>query len=248
MDTRQKRGRRVYKNPPINEAVCEFHFSDAENWTLAHSGLFMERVKGRYSGKPSEQRLLRLSVPSVPSAPSLAEVTKVQLRSESGKELVGVGAGTLSVHSLKPYAGWEAFRKQIAEALEEYRAIASPSAIRRIGIRYINQLSIPATAQSDDFITTPPHGIPSIQVTLAAFSMRYEYVLEDSVRALVQMGSADSAPDTYGIALDIDVTKVWQGDGLKIDSGLGLVDKLRDQERDIFEALITDKARELFDA
>ena len=249
-DARQKKARRVYKTPPIYEAVCEFHFLGPEAWTLAHSGLFMGRVKVRYSGKPSEQRLLRMSMPFEADAvnPALNEITKVQLRSESGTEMVAVGAGTLTVHSLKPYSGWERFREQIAEALNEYRAVVSPTGIRRIGIRYINQITIPtARGVPDDFITTPPYGIPSIPVTVAAFSLRHEYVRDDSIRAVVQLASLNSPPDTYALGLDVDVTRIWQGDGLRIDDALAFVDKLRDEERDIFEALITDKARELFD-
>ena len=251
--TGERRARRVYKNPPIHEAVCEFQFSDPEIWSLAHSGLFLERVKKRYSGKPSEQRVFRIATPAgapQPNAPqSLAEFTKVQLRSEDGHELVAVGPGVLSAHSLRPYSGWEKFRSQIAEAFKEYRAVASPKGVRRIGIRYINHILVPRdSGLPNDFLTTPPHGIPGIESAIEAFALRHEYSIEKLGKEIVQFASIDSPPDTYGVALDIDVSRTWQGDGCKLQDAFSYVDELRQQERQIFEALITDKARELFDA
>ena len=249
----KSRRRRVYKNPPIHEAVCEFQFSNPENWTLAHSGQFLERVKKRYAGKPSEQRILRVNMPKgdMPRAapPSLDEITKVQLRSENGRELVAVGPGILSIHSLKPYAGWEHFRSQIVEALREYCRIALPKAVLRIGIRYINQIFVPQQkGVPNDFFTTPPCGIPEVECVIETFAMRYEYSLENSSKAVVQLARLAGPPDTYGVALDIDVSRSWQGESYNATSALEAVDALRHQERQIFEAMITDKARELFDA
>jgi uncharacterized protein (TIGR04255 family) len=253
-DTRSKKGaghgRRIYKNPPIHEAVCEFQFSDPENWTLAHSGLFLERVKKRYSGKPSEQRVFRIAMPPSRNAvQSFAEITKVQLRSERGNELVAVGPGILSIHSLKPYSGWEKFRDQIAEAFKEYRAIGSPGGIRRTGIRYINHILIPRERGTpEDFLTTPPQGIPGLDYAIDAFALRQEHSADNLTKAIIQIASIDSPPDTFGVALDIDVSRSWQGEGAKLQDAENHVDELRDQERQMFEALITEKARELFDA
>src|SRR5438093_13080415 len=85
--------RRIYKNPPIAEATCEFQFAPIDNWTLAYTGLFLERMKGRYAGKPREQRLLQIEgkqltnlAGAVPTA-SVREVTKVQIPSEDGTEM-----------------------------------------------------------------------------------------------------------------------------------------------------------------
>lgn len=249
----QTRGRRIYKNPPIHEAVCEFQFSDPESWSLVHGGIFFERLKKRYSGKPSEQRILRVMMPKgaplTAGPPAIGEITKVQLKSENEREMVAVGPGILSIHSLKPYSGWEHFRSQIVEALREYRRIASPKAIRRIGIRYINQIFIPSEkGVPGDLLTTPPYGIPNMECRIAAFAMRYQYALENSASAIVQMASLDGPPDTYGVALDIDVNRSWQGESYAAADAMKAVDELRAQERHVFEALISDKARDLFDA
>ena len=48
--------------------------------------------------------------------------------------------------------------------------------------------------------------------------------------------------------LDLDV--IWEktGDAASRADALGVVDDLRERERDAFEAVITDKARDLFDS
>src|SRR5258708_39486189 len=94
--------RRIYKNPPITEATCEFQFAPVDNWNLAYTGLFLERVRGRYAGKPREQRLLQVDAKQSGSSPgampsaSVREVTKVQIPSADEKEMVAVGPGILS--------------------------------------------------------------------------------------------------------------------------------------------------------
>ena len=47
-----------------------------------------------------------------------------------------------SVHMLRPYKGWETFRPQIQQALDAYSRIAEPEGITRIGLRYINKITI----------------------------------------------------------------------------------------------------------
>lgn len=245
--------RRVYKNPPIHEAVCEFQFSNPEDWNLIHGGQFIERVKKRYSGKPTEQRILRVTPPrgemSGATPPSIVEITKVQLKSVDGRQIVAIGPGILSVHSLRPYAGWELFRRQIAEAFGEYIKITRPKAVRRIGLRYINQIFASTDSGTvPDFLTTPPYAIPHIAGSIDGYANRAEYSLDKRSKAIVQLASIDAPPSEFGIALDIDVSRTWQDDSNKTKNVLKVVDELRTQERQVFEALITPKTRDLFDA
>lgn len=250
--------RRVYKNPPIAEATCEFQFAPIDNWTLAHAGLFLERVKGRYAGKPREQRLLQVEgnqlanlAGALPTA-SVREVTKVQIPSEDGSKMVAVGPGVLSVHVMKPYSGWENFRPQIAEALETCQEIAQPTGIRRIGIRYINVLDLP-TPESEpmEYIAAPPTTKAGIDGRLDTFVIHHEYTYADEpIRLLVNIAKVKIAQDSNKTSymLDLDVVREWQSDPLPLTRAMSMVDKLRSVERDAFEAHITPKARELFDA
>ena len=256
----QPPARRTYKNPPITEATCEFQFAPVDNWNLAYTGLFLERVKSRYAGKPREQRLLQLDAKqladasgALPSA-SVREITKVQIPSTDGKEMVAVGPGILSAHVLKPYSGWEAFRPQIEEALTAYRAIADPSGIRRIGIRYINLIDLPARdAEPSDYFSAPPTRNEELGCRLDTFVIRHEYLYDDEpVRLVVNFARVQKLEtpivDAASYLLDLDVSRDWQTEPLPMNRAMSLVDELRRREREAFEAQITPKARELFDA
>ena len=52
--------RRQYKTPPIEEALCEFRFSDDSDWDLTVIGKFQsqEDIRSEYLGKPVEHRML----------------------------------------------------------------------------------------------------------------------------------------------------------------------------------------------
>lgn len=246
--------RTQYKNPPIVEATCEFRFAPVEEWNIAYSGLFLEKVKARYSGKPREQRLLQVSGRPAVTAPregtTFQEITKVQIPTADGKELVAVGPGMLSVHVMKPYSGWERYRKQIDEALNAFLAIAKPDGIRRIGIRYINRIE-PSDPEAPprEFFASPPHSLDQLECVLETFALRHEYVYRDEpVKLLVTMARVDIEQGRQGFILDLDVVQEWTSEPLQLKKGMQIVDDLRRRERQAFETMITDKARVLFDA
>ncbi len=75
---------------------------------------------------------------------------------------------------------------------------------------------------------------------------RVEYVYSDDVRMVLTQGSIDAAPGQVGFMLDIDV--IWEKrEPIGRQEALLLARDLRVREREAFEAIITDKARELFD-
>lgn len=248
--------RRKYKNPPIVEATCELLFAPVDDWNLAYTGLFLEKIKDRYAGKPREQRLLQLDTKRLTGSPvtepaaSVREITKVQFPTLDGKEMVAVGPGMLSVHVLKPYTGWEAYRPQIEEAVEIYRAIAKPTGIRRIGIRYINRIDLP-DEKSDprDYFAAPPSTLEKIDCALNAFVVRHEYVYPDSpIKLVVNMAKVETQEGRVAYVLDLDQLQEWPSEPLPIHRGMAVIDELRRREREAFEALITPRAQELFDA
>ena len=113
--------RRQYKNPPIEEAVCEIRFAAGAEWNLTFPSRFYERIKDQYPGKPRQQALMEAQLQAAPRV----ENPMFQLRQESAKllfpnaderRLVGIGPNVLSVHVLRPYTGWEDFRSRIEEA------------------------------------------------------------------------------------------------------------------------------------
>ena len=74
-----------------------------------------------------------------------------------------------------------------------------------------------------------------------------EYFYQDGVRLVLSYGSIFAPPDRLALLLDLDI--IWeQSDSVQRDVALKIANDLRDRERIAFEAVITDKARDLFDA
>ena len=70
--------------------------------------------------------------------------------------------------------------------------------------------------------------------------------LVDGVRLILSQGLAGAQTDHIGFLLDLDV--IWEtAEPVALDEALEKTHDLRIRERDAFESVITDKARELFD-
>ncbi len=70
---------------------------------------------------------------------------------------------------------------------------------------------------------------------------------KDDVRLVVSYATVEAPEDHVAFLMDIDL--IWQSaKGVDNDAALKTADDLRTKERKVFEALITDDARSLFDA
>lgn len=248
--------RRQYRNPPIHEAICEIRFAPGNEWNPVYPALFYERVKDKYSGKPREQKLVsvqpnpRETGPQRGSAMAVNEITRLQFVDQSNTKIIGIYPDVLSVSVLRPYKGWETFRPEIEGALKAYCEIAEPNGIRRIGVRYINQIFVAGDLpELLRCFVTPLMLLPNVDCKIHNFTARHEYVYGDEpIKIAVAFARMVAPEGTTGGLLDIDLVWEWPAEPLPLEQAMGKVDNLRDRERIAFEALITDHAREIFDA
>lgn len=247
-------GRRQYRNPPIEEALCEIRFVPGPEWDPTLPGLIYQSLKAEYPQKPRTQNVLEagVTIPDGGGGPSFQvqqNASRVQFRSADDRRLVGVGPDVLSAHLLRPYSSWEQFRDQIVQALAAYSSVAEPTAISRIGVRYINQIVLAAdVVDLNEYFTSPPEPPETLPQTLRSFLVRMEAAYEDEpIRVITTFASNDAARGRTAFILDIDVVGEWP-EQLGLESAMEAIDDLRSRERVAFESLITDRAREVFDA
>lgn len=246
--------RRKYRNPPIEEAICEFRFKASQDWDLTFPGKLHSEVMAEYPGKPRQQGVIEAAF-HAPSgqAPKLAfrsGITGVQLVSADEKKLLTVGPDVLSVHVLRPYEDWERFRPRIVAALTAYWKLAQPVSVIRIGVRYINKIVVPGeVADLEKYLRCGPPSVKEFPPRMSAFLDRVEYEYEDGVKLVLTLASVEAPPAKSAFLLDLDVIQEGQEALLTSeDKVMTAVDDLRKRERDAFEAAIADPARELFDA
>ena len=252
--------RRRYRKPPIEEAVCEFHFYPGTDWDRTIPERLRSELGDEYSGKSREQKAVQVELefqdgerPNLQYGEGLA---RVQLVTRDEKRMIGVGPGVLNVHMLHPYrypacpepGGWDEFEPRISSALDAYWKVVEPVGVCRIGVRYINKIVIPGrAARVDDYLKCALSEVDGLPDRLAGFMSRVEYVYEDGIRLILSQGSVDPQPGSVSFLLDLDV--IWEiGDPIDKIAAMERTRNLRNRERKAFEAVITDKSRELFDA
>ena len=162
---------------------------------------------------------------------------------------MNIGRNTLSINVLKPYDGWTLFRLRIERALPAYYDVAGQKTVTRVGARYINRIVVkyPGANSADYFGFILPQE-SGLGAKLTNFTKRSEYVAEDQTKILITHATiAPSAPGTTEFVLDIDT--ILDGRLLEpLEDTLAAAETLHATEGRTFEALITEKARGLFDA
>ncbi len=253
--------RHHYRNPPVEEALCEFRFEPGRDWNLTIPGRLQAVLGEAYSGRPREQRAIEVDLGLGSGPPSGLQfrqgLAKVQLVTADGKRSVGVGKDSLSVHMLRPYqrqceesrAGWDEFKLRISEALDAYWKVARPKGVRRVGVRYINKLVIPSgSIELEDYLVCGLPHTTALPETASNFVSRVEYAFPGSVRLILTLGTVPASREgVQELLVDIDVIRE-DAEPLDRRQAISAVEELRARERMVFESVITDKARRLFDA
>ena len=254
--------RRRYRHPPVEEAICEFRFVSDTEWDLTIPGKLQGELIDQYSGKPREQKAVQVGLHVREGMSANLEysegLARVHLVSKEGTRMVGIGPDVLSVHMLRPYqntsnfekGGWEEFEPRIAVALEAYWKVVKPGGINRLGVRYINKITLPLgdNVRLEEYLNCAYLEIEGLPKHYANFLSRVEYVYEDKARLILSYGLLGVSPNSRDFLLDMDV--IWQQDETPIEQGasLEIASDLHERAGLAFEAIVTDKARELFDA
>jgi len=249
---------RKYGKPPIEEALCEFRFKPDQDWDFTVPGRLYTKLEKEYPGKPRNQKAAAIGLDIQEGSPLNIKynegLARVELLSEDGRRMVGVRPDALTVHILKPYQyaelevdGWEGFKSRILVALSAYWEVTEPKGIYQVGIRYINKIIIPEKeADIKEYLQMALPSVKELPKKLTRFMSQVEYDYEDDVRLILSQGYASvSQEHNRELLLDLDV--IWSPpEPVRQEKALEMVNDLHLRETIAFEAIITDKTRELF--
>lgn len=248
--------REPYHTAPIEEAFVEFRFeSSGREWDPTLPGKLHQHqnIGPYYTGTPRTQRVIQADLNATGDKPSIKVqegVGRIQLVNEQGTRLIALGPDVLSVHTLRPYDRWDAYRPRIAEALAAYTdVVGGPIRVTRIDVRYINKIVLPDTVSLlETYFRCRPLATSGLPSKMGGFISQVEYIYPDDVRLLLAHASIQSAPgqSTAAYLLDLDVF-IMPPIPLSVDKAMDFVDTLHEREGEAFEAIITDEARALFD-
>ncbi len=238
--------RKKYASAPIEEALVEFQMVPSVPWNWTVPGRVWSELRNVYDGG-AFSGLVQVSGAGVAwFGTALTAPQRVFLGTAGREFLVGLAPDQISVHALRPYRGWETLAPRIPEVLAGYRVVASPAAIRRIVVRYINKIKVASGTSIVEYLKTGPF-LPGVvgeaPSHISAFATRMEAPYADGslLRITVQ-----SQPGGQDALLDIE-TIAQPLSPISMESAMDVVELLHAREGSAFEAVITDKLREQID-
>lgn len=142
---------KTYKNPPLKEAVCEFRFELGNVVAEAQILAFYEKVKDIFPvQKKGRMHQIEMQLKTDGGA-SEAERSTMQnfhefniYLSEGGENMIQMDGGRISFHRLSPYTSWAEFFPIVQKMHQSYIECFNPVGILRIGLRYVNEIVLPA--------------------------------------------------------------------------------------------------------
>ncbi len=241
-----------YTRPPIVEAVLEFRTNDAI--PLAQVDKMRVSLKKRF---PNEEEFKNYNVKldfDSGSASIDAAFVGYKLSDDDRLNVRLVNTQHFTISRLAPYLGWNSFIADGRDELATWKRLAlGRRTLSRIGVRFINRVDIPLQSNGlfdlDDYfklsitVPQPPFG------PLRQFSSHVEGGIGEGANLCGVNVNYSSAPSPLvahsSFLLDIDV---FREDGIPSndDELWELVGLLRDHKNAVFESLITDRTRALF--
>jgi len=252
-----------YNKPPIVEAICAIEFAQKPSAPKldfkSHFKALLPSYDGQVRALRTMQTQFKFDGESVENSPlEFSPPHLWHFYNASGSRLAAISEKSIAIHATPPYApGWSDVRTRIDELLDLFDAECSPIGVTRIGIRYINKFSLPLSGgllYLGDYFTqsTDREGNDSgPALTLLEFLHRYHLLYDDQVTHLAT--TLQSVPpeaegeDVARVILDIDVFRAWKTP-LAVANALEELDSLKLRHSEQFEASITPKTRELFNA
>ena len=170
-------------------------------------------------------------------------------RSVDGLHIYQARTNGFTFSRLAEYTSFAEVSGEARRLWEKYRAIATPTDITRIALRYVNRLDIPLPVQDfSTYLRTAPQLSSDLPQGLSGYFMQLQLPMPDLQGACVinqTIIEPPAKPNTVAVVLDIDVfrtsgvatdeTRLWEQ-----------LEQLRNEKNRVFEACITDDARRLF--
>lgn len=239
-----------YKSAPITEAVVEFRSPTKFDEKKRLKGINkLNKLYASHNQTPMQTYTLEVT----PQGEHKSKVTNKFLQdkflSEDVTQQLLITDVSFAVSQLAPYSGWGDFIQRIARDWNIWKKELGHQSVVRLGMRYINRIDIPiidSEAQHEEYIIIYPN-LPKLLNPTLRYSMNVNVALND-IECILNLNSAvieSPIPKHIAILVDLDISKVFNSE-IKDEELFDLANKMRIKKNEIFEACITDKARELF--
>jgi uncharacterized protein (TIGR04255 family) len=128
-----------YENPPIQEAICEFHFDESASWDSTYPGLVYSEIQDAF---PRKRSAAARGIEAEANTLRVRSEERTRFFREDEKALIQIGPQFLSANRLAPYESWGEFSEIIRTGYTAYRELVKPTGIERMSLRYVNRIQI----------------------------------------------------------------------------------------------------------
>lgn len=194
---------------PIVEAVLDIRVVPSVKWDETS---LQAELKKRLPDFPKVETLREARVqivpPVQPGKPMFEDVGCVGLKLHSNDNLhiVQFNKGAFVFSRLKPYVDWGRFSQEALRLWTIYCELLKPTEVRRIGLRFINRISIKQTTiELSDYYKYPPESLKELNWPLAGYLHHDVMQVPETAYSVNVIKTVQNVPGEIGLLLDIDV-------------------------------------------
>jgi uncharacterized protein (TIGR04255 family) len=223
----------IYQRPPIVEAVIDFLLSQKlDDESYEHVvGHLVKEYPNRDKKDEGDELVMDLSSPN-------------------GRRHILLGQSTVSAHVLAPYPGWESLLDVAREALDALPESVRVAGASSVSVRYMDRIEFPIPEPVfNEYITIMPNRPAGMPKYLSAFTAALLSEEPETGTAASLMITCPPWQENKNPEILCDVRVERRGTSpisLTTEEWLKAANDLHATQRQIFEASITDKTRELF--
>lgn len=240
-----------YPKPPITEAVIGFEFKDSKS--IDDLSSITSKFQDCY---PNSEHIQSIDLDIQPSGHNnLVNNTNIHVNANGGIRLSSLDMNkillawpnTLSISQLAPYPGWEAYFERFKHDWKIWKRTLGFRELKRVGLRYINRFDIPfidGKIRHEDYINIYPK-LPG-DWPLHQYALQLTLPLQNNIMAQINSAIIESPLLNHlSIVFDLDLMN-YSDPPLNDDGIFELLEFMRHQKNEIFESVITDTSRRLF--
>jgi uncharacterized protein (TIGR04255 family) len=241
--------RQEYDKSPIIEALIEVYFSQTKNDFTLWADL-NDRLKKDYP-EVKETIIPKAEIQVNQNGESQQRISPEKLYrffQNNKSRLVQANKDFVSIHQLKPYAGYENFKTEAEKIIKSYVQVIGPKFVTRIGMRYINQIVLPETnVELSRYFRYIPQIPKEVTEGINDVLLEIQFTPRNSNhQVMTSLRSGTSSMENQVVFL-MDIYDILQlNNEINIDGILKSLDEAHNNIERVFEGFITNEARKLF--
>jgi uncharacterized protein (TIGR04255 family) len=240
-----------YKNPSIQEALCEVRFAmpNPSRWSPSKPSALNEKLRPEYPDFETltEHGFEMMVGPEGMLPRSLTPRLKLRFANRTRPVRLQFGEDTFVINILPPYPGWADFKAEFLRLWPSVTEVMQPTWIKRIGMRYINRVPRESADERPSHWLQSCANIPdAILNSRPPFLFRLEVTKEKDERlSLTLLHDKSRSEEAFG-SLIFDIDRITES-RVDDDQIATTVERLHDEIWEVFKSGKNDKYTKLLE-